>query len=170
MSFLVAILSHTPLFVWAILALLLWQGERSLHQRTRPVWSMALVPVVFGLADFALLARTGFNATSVLLWFAMAAMAFPLGRSTAPRRVSGSSGDPAIWAGSPVPLVRNLSVFAAHYAFAVMQALKPEAGDMLTLTAAALSGATIGYIAGWCVSLLGGKPTQGPTARLGSGA
>ncbi len=167
MSFLVAILSHTPLFVWAIFAFLLWQGERSLHRRTRPVWSMALVPVIFGLTDFVLLARTGMDAISVLLWFAVAAMAFPLGRATGPQRIAGSSGS-AVWAGSPVPLIRNLSVFAAHYAFSVAQALHPQASGMLALAVAALSGATVGYIAGWCVSLVAVLSAEGPTPRIGS--
>lgn len=168
MPVLVSILSHTPLFVWAILAFLVWQGERSLHPRARPLWSMALVPMVFGLADFVLLARAGMDATSILLWFAVAALAFPLGRATGPRRVGATSGGPAVWAGSPVPLVRNLTVFAAHYAFSVAQALRPEASDTLALAAAGLSGATVGYIAGWCVCLLDGLSAQGPTARLGA--
>ena len=155
MSSLVSLLSHTPLFVWAILAVLLWQGWRSLHRRTRPVWSMVLVPVVVAGAELLALWRAGFDPPAMLLWFAGCLVACPLGRATGPRRVSvAPAGGPVVWAGSRAPLVRNLCVFAAHYLLAATQALHPDAQAGLALGEAALSGATIGYVAGWGLTLL----------------
>ena len=155
MSSLVSLLSHTPLFVWAILAVLLWQGWRSLHRRTRPVWSMVLVPVVVAGAELLALWRAGLDAPAMLLWFACCLAACPLGRATGPRRVSvAPAGGPVVWAGSRAPLVRNLCVFAAHYLLAATQALHPDAQAGLALGEAALSGATIGYVAGWGLTLL----------------
>ena len=155
MSSLVPLLSHTPLFVWAILAVLLWQGWRSLHRRTRPVWSMVLVPVVFAGAELLALWRAGLDAPGVLLWFACCLAACPLGRATGPRRESATpTGGPVVWAGSRAPLVRNLCLFAAHYLLSATQALHPDAAARLALGEAALSGATVGYVVGWSLTLL----------------
>ena len=43
------ILTNTPLWVFALLAYLIWQGSQSLRPRTQPIWRMLIVPLVFFL-------------------------------------------------------------------------------------------------------------------------
>ena len=41
------ILIHTPLWVFALLAYLVWQGIKAMQPRTVPIWRALIVPVVF---------------------------------------------------------------------------------------------------------------------------
>lgn len=43
------ILINTPLWVWPLLAYLIWQGAQALRIRTQPIWRMLIVPLVFFL-------------------------------------------------------------------------------------------------------------------------
>jgi hypothetical protein len=45
----VRILTHTPLWVFALLAYLIWQGWQARRPRTRAIWRMLIVPQVFFL-------------------------------------------------------------------------------------------------------------------------
>ena len=55
------ILTNTPLWVFALLAYLIWQGSQSLRPSTRPIWRMLIVPLVFFLMGLSRLvtARDG---------------------------------------------------------------------------------------------------------------
>ena len=55
-------------------------------------------------------------------------------------------------AGSAVPLTRNLVLFTLQYGLAVATALRPEDSPLLALAGHAVSGASIGYFAGWVVT------------------
>ena len=43
------ILINTPVWVWPLLAYLIWQGAQALRPRTQPIWRMLIVPLVFFL-------------------------------------------------------------------------------------------------------------------------
>jgi len=43
------ILINTPVWVFALLAYLIWQGLQGLRPRMRPVWRTLIVPLVFFL-------------------------------------------------------------------------------------------------------------------------
>ena len=43
------ILINSPLWVWPLLAYLIWQGAQALRIRTQPIWRMLIVPLVFFL-------------------------------------------------------------------------------------------------------------------------
>ena len=47
MTFVYQILIHTPLWVWILLAYLVWQGIQSMQPRTTTIWRALIVPVVF---------------------------------------------------------------------------------------------------------------------------
>jgi hypothetical protein len=47
------ILINTPLWVWPLLAYLIWQGAHALRIRTQPIWRMLIVPLVFFLMDLS---------------------------------------------------------------------------------------------------------------------
>jgi hypothetical protein len=44
MAFVHQILIHTPVWVWALLAFLVWQGIKAMQPRTTPIWRALIVP------------------------------------------------------------------------------------------------------------------------------
>jgi hypothetical protein len=54
----------------------------------------------------------------------------------------------------PVPLIRNVTVFALQYAVAVIAAVDPDGRTVATVIGRAVSGATTGYFLGRTIALL----------------
>lgn len=149
---LIQILSHTPLYVWAILAFLVWRGVAELREREIAVarlFVLPLVMLVLTLNDIAL--KFGLGATALAAWttaFASASLlAWRFGRvrvspGTEPGRVSV--------AGSAMPLVLMLSIFVVKYLTSVLLAVRPDlAGQALMMAVVcAAFGAFNGYFLG----------------------
>jgi hypothetical protein len=150
------ILIHTPIWVFALLGYLVWQGYQSLRPRTQPLWRMLIVPLVFflmGLSRLVLAHNNGWE--SLLAWFVAALLFASLAlyrgaRLLAVDRKKGLVTRP----GSPIPLIRNVTVFLLQYAIAVAAALHFDGHIAGAVIGRAISGATAGYFAGWTVSLL----------------
>src|SRR5436305_877160 len=86
MRFALGILTHTPLWVFALLVYLVWQGILSLRPRTMPIWRLMIVPAVFiamGLSRIALHPDDG--PWPLLSWLAGAIVFSPLGLTTGPK-------------------------------------------------------------------------------------
>ena len=80
MRFALGILTHTPLWVFVLLAYLVWQGILSLRPRTMPIWRLMIVPAVFivmGLSRIALRPEDGM--WPLLSWLVGAMLCAPLG-------------------------------------------------------------------------------------------
>ena len=145
------ILRGTPLWVFALFALLVWLGLRQLRTRSVPVsqiWRVPVIFVVWGL--LGLLLRNEGAQTSLAPWLAAAIPALLAGlarRNTLPiDRLSGLVTRP----GSVLPLLRNLTIFGAHYALNVAAAFYPGRHGILQLDMA-ISGMFAGYFLGWLV-------------------
>jgi hypothetical protein len=156
MRFALGILTHTPLWVFALLAYLVWQGLLSLRPRTMQIWRLMIVPGVFivmGLSRIAL--RPDDGLWPLLSWLAGAIVFAPLGLSTSPRLLAvDREHGRIIRAGSKIPLIRNIVVFLLQYAVAVTAALDPHGHAAVALTGRAISGASAGYFIGWITALL----------------
>jgi hypothetical protein len=155
MTFAYQVLTHTPLWVWALLAYLVWQGIKEMQPRTTPIWRALIVPVVFIVWG---LSRIGSghqdNVWPLLAWSAAALVMLPLGVLTPrPFEVDHKTGE-IIRPGSAFPLIRNLIVFALQYTVSVISAV--DAGDRLlaNIVGRAISGATAGYFFGSTIALL----------------
>jgi hypothetical protein len=152
----VGILTHTPIWVFALLGYLVWQGYQSLWPRTQPLWRMLIVPVMFflmGLSRLVLTYNDGWE--SLLAWFVAALLFVSLAlyrgaRLLAIDRQKGLVTRP----GSPIPLIRNVTVFLLQYAIAAAAALHLDGHIAAALIGRAISGATAGYFAGRTVSLI----------------
>ena len=143
------LLSHTPLWAFALLAYLIWQGVASFDVRTVPVWRALVVPSMFialGLSRLLL----GHDAGPVAYapWLCGAVTFAPLPLLAGPRLLATDRNAGRVTRpGSKLPLIRNVSVFFSQYAVAVATATH---GHQLALVAGhAVSGATAGYFAGW---------------------
>jgi len=149
------ILAHTPVYVWFLLAYLVWQGLAATRTRTRPLWRLLTVPVVFMVMGiWPLIGKSALDIKLVAIWFGAGLLLALPGIVTGPWVVArdASSRNVTI-SGSVVPLVRNMTFFALHYALAVALALSPDGTQILTMAGYALSGGSIGYFAGWAFAL-----------------
>jgi hypothetical protein len=150
------ILTNTPLWVFALLAYLIWQGSQSLRPRTQPIWRMLIVPLVFFLMGLSRLVTARDRGIEPLLAWLVAAVLFAsLALSLRPKllavdRKSGTVTRP----GSSTPLARNITVFVLQYAVAVATAMKFEPHAAVAIIGHAVSGASAGYFSGFAVALL----------------
>lgn len=155
MIFAYQVLVHTPVWVFALLAYLIWQGVQAMQPRTTPIWRALIVPVVFIVWGIS---RIGFghqdSAWPLVAWFLAALALLPLGvRTPRPFELDRATGQ-IIRPGSPIGLVRNLIVFASQYTVGVISAI--DAGDraLAVIVGRTISGATAGYFIGSTIALL----------------
>lgn len=149
------ILTHTPPWVWILLAYLVWQGIKAMQPRKAPIWRALIVPVVFIVWGVS---RIGFghqdNAWPLVAWIAAALALLPLGVLTPrPFEVDHKTGE-IIRPGSAFGLIRNLVVFSLQYAVGVISAIDAADQAIAIIVGRAISGATAGYFFGSMIALL----------------
>ena len=155
MQFAYGVLSHTPRWVFVLLAYLVWQGIKAMQSRTMPIWRALIVPAVFivwGVSRIGLGHQD--SVWPLIAWIAAALALMPVGLLS-PRsfEVDHTSGE-IIRPGSVFPLIRNMIVFALQYTVAVIAAIDPDGRTAAAVTGRAISGATAGYFVGWTIALL----------------
>lgn len=148
----IAILAHTPWWVFAVLAVLILSGVQALRPRVIAVWRLLIVPAIFiGWGVFSAVQRSAAAPALGVDWIAAALLGAMLGWATT--RLSGYTFDG--WSvrmpGSPTQLVRNVLIFIARYGIAVATAFATTASDRAWLIACdvAISGLAAGYFLGW---------------------
>ena len=152
------ILSHTPVWVFALLAFLIWQGWQGLRSSPLPIWRVLIVPLVFLLLGLSQLVLARDHAAGPLLAWIVAALVFAaLALWRGPRllavdRTSGTVTRP----GSAMPLISNIAVFMVQYGVAVATAMRLEPQAAATIIGHAVSGACAGYFSAWTGALLRG--------------
>jgi hypothetical protein len=146
-----------PLWVFPLLAVLIWLGLRASRARDLRLPVILITPVIFigwGLAT--LLARSGSFPGVIVAWLVAAVVGLALGLLTTRAdtiRVDPTSGlvhRPGSW----IPLARNLAIFAAKFALTFAAAVHPDLRDQLALWDLGISGFSAGYFLGWMVCLL----------------
>jgi hypothetical protein len=149
------VVSNTPWWAFAVLALLLALGVQALRPRIIPLWRLLVTPGIFiawGLVSLVL--RLGPGSSLYLLdWLVAAGVGAALSwittRPTAMRIDPGGVAMP----GSIVPLIRNLLIFSAKYALTAAAAFDPAHRQDLAFWDIAVSGASAGYFIGWLAHL-----------------
>lgn len=143
----------TPLWVWALLALLLYLGVRALRPTTAPPWRIAIVPTVFfvwGLAG--LVVSNGQVAQRAGAWVVALAVGAIIGWMLAARRPIRVDRVRHLvqMPGGPFTLVLSLLIFAIKYVFGVLHAMEPAAfaDARLWMTELAVSGVLTGMFVG----------------------
>ena len=146
LSYATGILLNTPLWVYGLLALLIWLGSRGLNPRAVGLRRIAIVPAIFILWGLSGLLGRPFDTAAIAgLWLAGAGGGAMIGLLTGPRlagadRARGRVDLPASW----WPLLRNLIFFFAHYALNVTAAILPAMAADLQRAGIAVSGASAG--------------------------
>jgi hypothetical protein len=149
-------LTHTPLYVWAILALLVYRGLVALRDRELHVRSLFIIPLVMlALSIHDIGAKFGLRGFAPALWTLGALAASLLAWAVGDPRVSqGSAPGRVRVAGSRLPLAMMMAVFATKYAASAALAVLPQlAEDALFVTAVcvaygACNGCFLGRLAG----------------------
>ncbi|VXB44778.1 DUF6622 family protein [Massilia sp. 9I] len=146
------ILTHTPVYVWAILAFLVFRGVLALRERDITITRMTIIPaVMLVLALQSIGARFGLGSVAMAAWLAGTAL-IALQRWTfgGSRVTAGSVPGSLRIRGSWTPLLMMLSVFVIKYAMAVVQAVQPQValGAGFAVGTCGLLGLCNGYFLG----------------------
>ena len=131
------IISHTPTYVWALLAFLLYRGWLASQDRETSLQKVALIPLVMlGLAV------SGISSSGVLgegIWavWAVGALASSAAiwtlstREIIVNRAAGTIQQRGSW----MPLCLMISIFVTKYSVAVVSAMHPELAQSLPFAA-----------------------------------
>ena len=153
---LLAILAHTPRWVWAVLAVLVLFGLQGLRARTVSIWRLLIVPAVFiGWGLISLAQRVAVFPALMVDWSLAAIVGVAIGWFAT--RLGGMRVDRIArrveLAASALPLIRNVAIFLAKYVLAVAAAIAPERAAVLAHWDIAVSGLSAGYFAAWLARL-----------------
>lgn len=132
------ILSHTPVYVWALLAFLLYRGYLASKDRETSLLKVALIPLVMlGLAVSGISTSGALGEGVWLVWALGAAASAGLiwTLSTGEIVVNRAAGT-LHQRGSWLPMGLMVAIFATKYAVAVLSALHPELPHSLPFAAA----------------------------------
>ena len=163
--FLISVLSHTPVWVWGLLAALIALG---LHQAREHVVSgvrVLIQPLAMGTLALVSASTTfGWHATVQPLWAAGFAIGFALNRwLMLPRSVRPLPDGRYAIGGSWSPLVLLMAIFLLRYAVAASLAIVPGLSHELLFAAlaSALYGLPSGLLAARASHVLGSHRAAG---------
>jgi uncharacterized membrane protein len=146
------ILTHTPLFVWALLALLVFRGIMATQARDVEPRKLFIIPaVMLALALQDLATRWGCSAVALAAWAAgVLAMALPLVLFSRTRIVAAVKPGTLRLRGSWAPLAVMLAVFVTKYTAIIATILHPQLRQSTLFVAAlcAAGGLSNGYFLG----------------------
>jgi hypothetical protein len=153
-----AVISHTPRYVWFILAGLIVAGSLQMRDHIVTPARLAIAPIALGgYSLWGVTAAFGMRPEVLAAWLSGIALAFVANRWLRWPRAVRSEGDGRFaLEGSPWPLIAMLTVFAMRYGVAVTlvfhRSWAHEAG--FSLAAALAYGALSGLFAARAVRIL----------------
>jgi hypothetical protein len=147
------IVANTPIWVWVLLAYLLFIGVRALRPGTAPLWRIAIMPTIFFLWGlFSLYQLHGLAPAKVLPWAAALVGGIVVGMLIASLRPIRADKVRHLvrTAGGPLTLVLILLIFTTKYEFGFLHATQPAlfAEPRFWLTEIAISGVLAGMFIG----------------------
>ncbi|WP_307189003.1 DUF6622 family protein [Massilia sp. Root335] len=153
-AMLIQILTHTPIYVWAILAFLVQRGMIAMRDRDVELRKLVMIPavmLVLSLQDMN--AKFGLGGPALAAWaLAAAAMALPAGLAGTGRIGASNVPGSVRVRGSRLPLVMMMAVFFTKYVASVALSVAPQLRHD-TLFACAVCG-LFGVFNGWFVGRL----------------
>lgn len=161
----IEILTHTPVYVWAILAFLVWRGVAEMRERELAPQRLFILPLVMLALSFQdIAARLGTGAMVVAAWSAGCVLASLLTwRLARPRILAARQAGRVRVRGSRLPLALMMAIFAVKYATGVALALQPQLAQQLAVALAigalygVFNGVFLGRLARDAAALRGGS-------------
>ncbi len=142
--------SHTPLWVFALLAYLVWIGAQRLRPSVRPLVRMWIAPTIFVIWGLVgLFSREGDFAAILTRWLVGALLGGALGSAGGMPLVVDRQRRLVRLPGSVLPLARVLVIFGAHYVLQAAAAMQPTNRAALLAWDVYVSGASTGYFVAW---------------------
>jgi len=120
----IGVLTHTPLYVWAIFALIIVLGIQRSRDRTVRLWRLLLLPTIMILTALSGMVGAGFGSLpAILAGFAIGGVSgWLLERDGATRRLANGQ----VWLrGEWWSFVQVLVIFGFRYSLAVVGAINP---------------------------------------------
>jgi hypothetical protein len=152
MVFALNVLRGTPWWAFALLAVLILFGVQALKPRTVSIWRLLIVPLVFIGWGLISLFRPGVSPFIVLDWLVAAAVGGAIAWALVREGdVRVDRAGVVTLAGSALPLIRNLLIFAAKYGITAAMTINPARRADFVPWDAAISGASAGYFVAWLV-------------------
>ena len=154
------IVSHTPIYVWALLAFLVYRGVLASRDREIALQKLFIIPVVMmGLSLSGLNAQGALGSGVWAVWtlgmLAGAAATWKLSNGAiAVDRAAGTVRQRGSW----LPLMLMIAIFATKYAVAVLSAMHPELQQMplfaatVTVLFGLFNGVFVGRLARYVVA------------------
>jgi len=148
------ILTHTPVYVWAILAFLIYRGVLAARDREITLGRMLVIPLLMlALSLQAIASQFGIAGVAMLAWAGAAAIValqrMRFGRS---RASAGATPGTVRIRGSWAPLGLMLAIFTIKYVMAVALAVKPGLAGAVLFVAGACG--LLGLCNGWFLGQL----------------
>jgi len=146
------VLTHTPVYVWLILALLVARGVLALRARETTLRKLFIIPAIMlpvALLDIA--RKFGLEGLPLAAWGLAVVAAMGLVRVWGGTRIAAGARPGTVRVGGSVmPLVLMLLIFVVKYATTVMLVAAPEVlhGAGVTAAACVLMGGANGWFFG----------------------
>jgi hypothetical protein len=161
----VGIITHTPLYVWAIFGLILFMGYQRTRDRTVQLWRLVILPLIMIVTAVSGMVGAGpATLPAILAGLAVGGISgWLLERDGATRRLP----DGRLWLrGEWWSFVQVVLIFIVHYAVAVLGAVNPAvAGDpVVHLVTAFVSALLSAMILGRTLARLRVYFTSAPVA------
>ncbi len=158
-SFLGQIVSHTPVWVWGLLAVLAYFGIKQLATQRMKLKRVAIMPMAMtGLSLFGTLSAFGATPAVLLAWLAgLCATGYLVTRRPAPQGASYDAASNTFNVpGSAVPMALMMSIFMLKYSVGVTMAMAPamKMNPALGLSVGLAYGAFSGIFGGRAWRLL----------------
>ena len=149
---LIKILTHTPLYVWAILAVLAYRGVIAMRDRETNIKLLIVIPIVMlALSLQDVMTKFGVHALPFIAWnigaAAMMLLVFNVGRA---RIEPGSAPGRVRVRGSAIPFAMMMAIFVTKYVLAVALVIRPQLRTDALVSAGVcmLLGTLCGYFLG----------------------
>ena len=146
------ILTHTPMYVWVILAFLIVRGVIALRTREVAMNKLFIIPTVMAILSLVdVAAKFGLGGLGFAVWAATALVTVALLATLGGARVAptGTPGRVTV-RGSAFPLVLMMAIFVTKYVSSIAVVLQPQlrADTGFTAVVCMLFGLFTGYFVG----------------------
>jgi hypothetical protein len=136
--FVYEILNHTPIWVWALLAFLIYRGATALQPREVAPMRALIVPLVFLVWGLSGLLSSHGLGLDLALFVVGAAAGFAAGGALAmvtPAPGLAPGGGMLAMPGSPIPLAMIVAAFVVKYVGSVVQAMATDPATQIEVAA-----------------------------------
>lgn len=162
------ILEKTPLFVWPLLAVLIWGGLRATKKNSVPINVLLVIPTGFFIWSLiTFFGRFGAEGVSVLLWVVALGSGFVIGYAHMHTLNLEFIHEKkmVMMPGSWIPLMLSLSIFSAKFSIGILTGMRPQLeGSLVIFSLELFSAVILGIFAGRGIGCLKRFRSSAPLA------